>query len=324
MPATAARIHVETTPHAEARSSCPVCEQPTASILLSREEIAAELDARDRFFARRLRRPFTRNQLRDVTHVALGTPAAILRCARCGVLVRDAAPGEEVFRDDHYDIDVLEALHETHTLAFRRKEIDYRSLLPADALVIEVGSYVGGFLSVAAGWGWRAIGTDIGRDAVRFCRDRGLDVRGLHLHECAFDAESFAAAFIWNCFEQLPDPREVLVEIRRLLRASGLLAIRVPDARFYLQHRLELERDDDSLLAVLAYNSLLGWPHRFGYDAIALRRLVEQNGFACVGLLRRPAVRPLRDAMQPWAQEEEAAIIADANHGWIELIFRKR
>jgi SAM-dependent methyltransferase len=274
-----------------------------------------ELDSRERFFTRRLGGHFTRDQLRDLTNATLGTHATILRCRRCGLLIRDAAPGEEVFRDDHYDVETLGALHETHVLAFRDKARDYRSQLLPDARVLEVGSYVGGFLSIAAEWRWRAIGTDIGRDPVRFCRALGLDARLGHPAECHLEPASFDAAFVWNCFEQIAEPRELLAEIGAFLRAEGLLTIRVPDAAFYIQHRHEL--------AVLAYNALLGWPHRFGYDEATLRRLVEQYGFAFRGAFRRAAIRPLRRALPPWAQQEEAATIGNDNHGWIELVFRK-
>lgn len=150
MPATAEAIHVESPRHPIARRSCPVCGRSTAAVFLSRSEIATELSERDRFFARRLTRPFSSEELRDVTNVALGTPAAILRCMRCGVLIRNDVPGDEVFREDHYSNDALRRLHETHVMAFREKEADYRPLVPPRARVIEVGSYAGGFLTVAA------------------------------------------------------------------------------------------------------------------------------------------------------------------------------
>jgi hypothetical protein len=34
-------------------------------------------------------------------------------------------------------------------------------------------------------------------------------------------------------------------------------------------------------------------------------------------------VRPHREDMHPWAREEEARILGDADHGWIELTFRR-
>jgi SAM-dependent methyltransferase len=322
MRATADIIPVEAS-RALARPSCPICARPATATFLSREDVAAELETRGRFFGRRLNGRFSRAELRDLTDAALGIPAAILRCMRCGVLLRDDVPGEELFRDDRYDADVLDRLHTMHARAFREKEADYRPLLPPGASVVEVGSYVGGFLTAAAEWGWRATGNDIGRAAVRFCRRRGLDAHDLHLQECNLAGSSWDGVFVWNCFEQMDNPRELLEEAHRVLRGAGLLVIRVPDAALYIRCEQEIDRGDDDALRVLAYNGVLGWPHRFGYDAAALRVLVEDHGFAFADSLRRAAIRPLRDAMHPWARQEEATIVREARLGWLELMFRK-
>ncbi len=235
---------------AEARNvRCPECDRTPAHVFRTREEIAAQLATRDVFFARRL---LARTELRDVTDVLLGTPADILRCGACGILVRDGAPDDDAFRDDRYDTRVLESLHEVHAAAFRKKEGDYRALLRAGARVVEVGSYVGGFLTAIREWGWDGIGVDIGRDTSRFARERGLDVRSQAFEQCRFARESFDAVFIWNCFEQLATPRATLAEAYRVLRPFGVLVVRVPDADFYASCRS------------VAYNGLLGWRARSG------------------------------------------------------------
>jgi SAM-dependent methyltransferase len=294
---------------AEARSvRCPECDHPPTHVFRTREEIAAQLAMRDAFFAHRL---LARTELRDVTDVLLGTPAGILRCAACGILVRDDAPDDDAFRDDRYEAHVLASLHEAHAAAFREKERDYRSLLRAGACVVEVGSYVGGFLAVIREWGWDGVGVDIGRDASRFARGLGLDVRSQAFEKCGFARESFDAVFIWNCFEQLAAPRATLAEAYRVLRPFGVLVVRVPDAEFYASCRS---------VASLAYNGLLGWPHRHGFDAAALRRLVAEQGFAVQRVVRAPAIRPLRNALQTWARREEAA----AALGWIEIVFQRQ
>ncbi len=318
MPVTAEATHVNATHRAVAGQSCPVCGKPANVLFLSADEVSAQLRMRDRFFAARLDRTVSPDGLRDLTDVLLGTPAAILRCMRCGVLVRDEARGDDVFRDDPYDDDVLASLHETHVRAFREKESDYRSLLPPNADVAEIGSYVGGFLRAAAEWSWRAIGFDICRDPVRFCRARGLDARCVRFEASELDDRACDGVFVWNCFEQLARPVDLLIEARRVLRASGLLVIRVPDADFYIQC------EQEHAWNALAYNALLGWPHRFGYDVGTLRRLVQKHGFTFVRVLQRPAIRPFRDAMQTWAREEEARIIDAAHLGWIEATFVKR
>jgi SAM-dependent methyltransferase len=280
---------------------CPRCGEPPSITVRTRDEIAAELAMRDAFFARRLDRHRSREELRDLTSVLLGTPADILRCDACDILVRDEAPDEDAFRDDRYERAELESLHAVHAAAFREKEADYRALLRSGARVVEVGSYVGGFLTAARQWGWDVIGVDIGRDTSRFSRALGFDVRAVPLEQGGFERESLDAVFIWNCFEQLAAPRGALAVARRLLRRSGVLVLRVPDARFYAQCRS---------LAPLACNGLLGWPHRFGFDAAALCRLAAEVGFAPQRVLRAPAIGPLPRLCPAF--------------GWVEVTFRKQ
>jgi SAM-dependent methyltransferase len=224
--------------------------------------------------------------------------------------------------DDRYEDGELELLHQTHAAAFRAKAADYRPLLPASARVVEVGSYAGGFLAAAAEWGWSAVGTDIGNDTARFCRRLGFDARCLRVEECGFVAGSFDAMFVWNCFEQLPDADDLLAEAERVLRDDALLVLRVPDADFYLTWVRRLA-DSGEALAVLAYNGLLGWPHRFGYGVGSLRRFVEQYAFSFHVALRRPVIRP-RHTMVAWAQSEETSLITPERCAWLELTFRKR
>jgi len=274
---------------------CPSCDESPSTVFRTRDEIAAELAMRDAFFARLL----DGEHARDVTDVLMGTPADILRCDACDILVRDDPPDDDAFRNDRYERDVLDSLHAVHAAAFREKLV-YRTLLPAGARVIEVGSYVGGFLVAAREWDWGITGVDIGRDASRFTRGLGFDVRAHPFEECGFKSESFEAVFIWNCFEQLPAPRVALTEAFRILRTRGLLVLRVPDADFYAHCRD---------LAALAHNGLLGWPHRFGFGIDALRHLVAEHGFTLQLARRAAAIRPLRHAVKPF--------------GWIEAGFRK-
>lgn len=290
---------------------CPRCHAIPSTIVRTRDEIAGELATRDAFFARRLQSEHRGERLRDLNDALLARPADVLRCDACGILVRDDAPEKEPFRNDPYDDDELEALHAEHLAAFRDKSSDYRPLLGDNARVIEVGSYVAGFLAAAREWNWNATGIDIGVDTSRFTRARGFDVQARPLEQCAFAPASFDGVFIWNCFEQLPDPQRTLAESRRILRDGGVLVIRVPDAAFYLQ------RHDP---AVLAYNGLLGWPHRFGFDADTLAALAADHGFTPLRVLRAPDIQPFHDALRDWAQDEANAL--QSIGGWIEVTLR--
>src|SRR5262245_51264668 len=115
---------------------CPACGDEPLALFRDGRAIEIELAARRRFFARG----------RDLTEVVLGVPADILRCERCGILIRDDAPGDDAYGRDSYADECLLSLHEAHAVAFREKLADYRALLPPHACVVEIGSYAGGFL----------------------------------------------------------------------------------------------------------------------------------------------------------------------------------
>jgi SAM-dependent methyltransferase len=285
--------------------SCPSCGRQPNRLFRSREEIAAELATRARFFERRLNRRYSWEELRDLTNVVAGVPSEVHICDSCHILVRSDPPDEQHFADDDYDDAILRSLHAAHVAAFREKRRDYEPLLPPGARIMEVGSYVGGFLVAAREWGWKAAGIDVGRSVNRFVASLGLDVHSRF--------ERCDAVFNWNCFEQMNDPAVALEGARRLLRPGGILVLRVPDADLYI------DRHDS--VRLLGYNALLGWPHRFGFSISSLCALASRHGFEVVRVLRRPAIRPLREAMLPWARAEERALMRGRNLGWIEVTF---
>lgn len=299
---------------------CPSCDERNLSLFLTAGEVESEVESREWFFHERLDGHYPTSQMKDITNLAFGVPAAIFRCPRCGTLVRDVgANDEDRFREDAYEPRALEGVHAAHTAAFRRILPRLRALLQSGSRVIEIGSYAGGFARVAAESGWRFTGIDIGGQTTRYTRRLGFETIRAPFEECQFEKSSADGIFIWNCFEQLPSPRSTLAEVARILKVSGLLVLRIPDARFYAA-----VRGLPASLELLGYNGLLGWPHRFGYDLSAVRQLCGASNLRFVGSRRSRAMRPHREAMHRWSQFEETASMSDAAHrGWLEVTFQK-
>jgi SAM-dependent methyltransferase len=215
--------------------------------------------------------------------------ADVFRCTGCGSLFRAPAHPADVidrYRDDVYGDDELARLHEAETQTYLRE----RGWLIAHGLrrgarVLEVGSYVGGLLAVAGRTGCAATGIDVGHETSAFTRSLGFDVVTGQLDGVAFPTASFDAVFVLNCFEQLPDPVATLTELRRLLRDSGSLVIRTPDADFVRDAHAPETR------AVAGRSGVLGVPF--------LRCL---SSGALDGMLRRECFVPVawRNVGQPW------------------------
>lgn len=266
---------------------CPSCGATELDLLVSCDDVAAEVDARRTFFAARIDGYIEPAQRKDRLDVAQAEPASIRICTPCGILVRGGSNAD--FASDPYAPYVMEQMLRTYIDAYRHRESWVRPLLPDRANVAEVGSYVGGFLHVASEWGWTAVGIDVGSDTSQFARSHGYPTRTETLQDCRFDDAAFDGVFIWNTFEQIDDPASLLREVHRVVKPGGILLIRTPNALFYAmcESLLGLRRarpldDHDPLVIALGHSNLLGFPHLFGYAADSLDRFVTRFGFDVV------------------------------------------
>ncbi|SBW26294.1 hypothetical protein FDG2_4846 [Candidatus Protofrankia californiensis] len=97
-----------------------------------------------------------------------------------------------------------------------------------------------------------------------------------------------------NCFEQLPDPGQVLLDAARLLEPGGHLVIRTPNAAFI---RFAYTRCPPTLgRRLLAGTNLGGVAYAVSYSTHALTRLITAAGFTGVAVRGREHASPARRA----------------------------
>jgi SAM-dependent methyltransferase len=327
--------------------TCPVCSGSEFSTLVDARVIQQECDLRARFIESRLSHPVAPDQRKDLTDFFHSGKADIAVCSECSLLLRREIepPPAQSYSADEYDRAAIEAVYPQYLSAFRAKEQPYRSLLPSSARVIEVGSHYGAFLQTAREWGWDAEGVDIGRDTSRFARSNGFTVHVKELPECDIPDSSRDAVFIWNCFEQIPDPSITLREAHRVLKPGGLLLARTPNGLFYSMCHVLINGNSalpigskELLTNAMAYNNLLGFPYLYGHRRSTLNRLIGRFGFRFEnGLNSELLTLPLPDS-PAWVEHQEQAIndeirllarsiLADT-HGvltgpWIEVWYRR-
>lgn len=207
-----------------------------------------------------------------------GLDSQIVVCRQCGLGRFSPTPSAgqiAAFYPDDYYGDTgrkFEGLVETlvRIVAARQARFLTRGL-SAGARVLDVGCGRGVMLRAFADRGFEVHGTEFSAAATR-----GADPRAkLHitsrLADTALPAESFDQIVLWHVFEHLPDPRETVEEIHRLLKPGGKCVIAVPNFSS-LQARL----------------TRAGWfhldppRHLFHFPVAALRRLLEQTGFECL------------------------------------------
>ena len=112
------------------------------------------------------------------------------------------------------------------------KNLRHQGCEPGSMEILEIGCGAGGMLQPLAEYG-RVTGLDYSADSMRYCRSRGFDrvVTGLG-SELPFPDESFDLVALFDVIEHIPDDRQVLEEVKRVLKPDGVVFISVPAYQF--------------------------------------------------------------------------------------------
>ena len=314
---------------------CPVCGSARNDTIADVDAVRAEVEALWEFHGERLRPDTPPERLVDRVAFSQHPALQIVRCAGCGLVFRN--PRErafvlaEVYGSDAPPAETLEALFETQASAYREQAERLTTVAGKPGRVLEVGSYVGGFLATARELGWKAEGVDVNVAINDFARAKGLRVSDGDLSSWDGSA-GFDAIAIWNCFDQLADPREAAHRARALVSDRGLLVVRVPNGAFYAAVRARLGGPGDAAArAILAHNNLLAFPYRHGFTLPSLSRLLASVGFAVERVFGDTLVPIADEWTRPWAAEEEREVkralceiaAADADRApWLEVYAR--
>jgi SAM-dependent methyltransferase len=329
-----------------AASACIVCGEAATIEIASAREVEAQ---------RRYLRLFHRARLRDPGPEALEEradftqdyAARIVVCRGCGLVLRDPQPSEQsvarLYARDSYSPERLAALFESQVELFRPKVRRLAPLLPVGRpVVLEIGSFVGGFLAACSEEGWDTVGIDPGREVADFCESKGLRVLRENVADVEFPGGAADCVAVWNTFDQLPDPRPALRSVARGLKPGGIVVIRVPDGRCFERCMRRLSRLPAPLrkllLAAMAWNNLPAFPYLHGYSLATLDRLLGEHGFDRIAVDGDVLTRLSDEQTKDWAAREErilkacwrlAARAAEAvGHRdafpWIDVYYRRR
>ena len=116
---------------------------------------------------------------------------------------------------------------------------DFAALQPPGRL-LEVGSASGWLLKHALARGWRVTGVEPSAEAVAHARGLGLEVHHGDLPGAKLPGASFDLVYMGDVLEHVPDCREVLAEVARVLAPGGRLYLRGPITTHSLARGLAL------------------------------------------------------------------------------------
>jgi 2-polyprenyl-3-methyl-5-hydroxy-6-metoxy-1,4-benzoquinol methylase len=323
---------MEFRPVAYELTRCPVCDSTDTDEIAGPDDMRAEVEALWAFHGARLRPSVPPEHLMDRVAFSQPPPWRVVRCRRCTLLYRNPRERprelEAAYAVEAPAPDVLAALFATQRRSYAVQASRLTRVLGRTGAGVEVGSYVGAFLAAAADAGWYFEGVDVSDEANAFARDRGHVVTTGDLDTYA-PGRRFDAVAIWNCFEQLAEPRSVLRRAHALLRDDGVVAIRTPNGEFWRRMRAPHRVPARVGRAMLAHNNLLALPYRHAFTLAALERALDDAGFHIIRVVGDVLV-PIADRWtRPWAALEERAVKAmlrplpAAASPWLEVYARR-
>jgi len=141
---------------------------------------------------------------------------------------------------------------------------------------LDIGTNMGFFLRHTRGRDWNVFGVEPSPSLSKIARECfGLNVRQGFLHEIGFKENFFDVCTMTDVFEHISKPKNLLREIRRVLKKDGILFIKVPNGKYSLL-KLKLGR----LLGKCGdYDLFDSYEHIVHYTDTTLKRMLEDSGF---------------------------------------------
>ncbi len=221
--------------------------------------------------------PVCRGREAMPTFAIEGLDYRLVTCTVCGLGRLNPLPDPETIRSfyppEYYGVTGAKFVPMVEKLirivGARQARAITHGLVPGSR-VLDIGCGRGVLLSSLADRGFEAHGFEISETAAAGADPRAHIRVASSLHEAGYRTRFFDAVVLWHVLEHLPDPRETLTEIRRIMRRGGRLAVAVPNfssvqARWSgpAWFHLDLPR------------------HLYHFPKEALGRLLSECGFEC-------------------------------------------
>jgi 2-polyprenyl-3-methyl-5-hydroxy-6-metoxy-1,4-benzoquinol methylase len=208
-----------------------------------------------------------------ITDEQVSCPDKILRCVTCGLVFVPEGDDANKLIDSYKAMVDPEYLQEE---AGRRKTA--RTVLKKLKLyqnqgksLLDVGCSTGFFLDEAKNSGWDVQGVEVSTWAAAYAKEKlDLNVFNGTLKQADFPANSFDVVVMHDTIEHIADPKHLLVEIRRVLKPTGIIYINTPNIESLVSRILRAK-----WWGINRY-------HLFYFSKKTLKKLLDATGFKTV------------------------------------------
>jgi 2-polyprenyl-3-methyl-5-hydroxy-6-metoxy-1,4-benzoquinol methylase len=206
------------------------------------------------------------------------------RCKKCGLIFRLPKVEKDQYLRDiqkyYLEVDPYYRVAHSRQRLYERFLYKIRHARRKDARLLDVGCGFGYFLSLARNNGWDIWGLEPNSDLIRIgIKNYGLDIQCAEFEKSNLSENYFDVITLWNVFEELNNPKESIIEIKRILKPSGLLFIRTPNATFHLFiYRIQQMLKKICLDYILPYQSFIF--HNFNFSKKSLEWELSTHNFS--------------------------------------------
>jgi SAM-dependent methyltransferase len=216
-------------------------------------------------------------------------PAQIVKCRHDSLVYMSPRPKAELVRKLHTTFvrnDNLEIFDRYRREILSREAEAVKRLKPGGNL-LDIGCATGVFFDSFMKGNWRLYGVDTAPLGVSIARTKqGAEVFNGTLREAQYPSGFFDVVSILDTLYYDPDPRATLIEIQRILKDDGLLAVEVPG----FTHTLL--RNRGPLCWLLDRKWTKGYAassHLYYFSPRSLRLLLEASGFRVLKMIPEQA-----------------------------------
>jgi 2-polyprenyl-3-methyl-5-hydroxy-6-metoxy-1,4-benzoquinol methylase/GT2 family glycosyltransferase len=176
-----------------------------------------------------------------ITDNERGTPLRLVRCSKCGLIYANPRPSMASLLSNYSKMVDPLYLEEAKGRRISAQTIlnEFRRLKKGGKL-LDVGCGAGFLLDEARKMGWEVHGVDLSKWAIEYARkELGIEnvLQGT-LKNADYPVNHFDVIILKDAIEHLTDPKETLVEIRRILKSDGILCVNTPDIGSFLSRIL--------------------------------------------------------------------------------------
>ena len=201
----------------------------------------------------------------------------IVQCVACG-LVYVNPRAFRVEEDDYFEGPYLSTIekdgHLDEGIATLYGQIIHNLNQRAElGKLLDVGCAMGHFLEFARKYGWDVEGVECSPYAAKYATERfGFQVHPVcALKDAHLQPDCYNSCVLVEVIEHLPDPREAMTEVWRLLQPGGLVYLTTPNFSSYL-----------SLLVREHWYAIIPAGHLYYFDSSSLGKLLSSVGFTDV------------------------------------------